>query len=241
MPDLANNLLGYLGRIYQQTSGAGSALLLGVLRSDPLSGGKTGEVSYFNAVLAMADEVGWYDKRQLVPFAEFFPVPPLIRRWLRLMNLPYSDFTHGAPDQPPLSAAGLELATTICYEDAYGSSQLAVLRRATALVNVTNDAWFGHSTARYQHLQLSRMRAQEAQRWLIRAANDGVSAVIGPRGEVVARAPEYQAAVLRSAVVPRKGLPPYALVGNWLVVLLAMAGLSAVLLSYRLPARPPGD
>ena len=52
--------------------------------------------------------------------------------------------------------------------------------------------------------------------------------MIGPRGEVVARAPEYQAAVLRSAVVPRKGLPPYAFVGNWLVVLLAMAGLSAV-------------
>jgi apolipoprotein N-acyltransferase len=87
---------------------------------------------------------------------------------------------------------------------------------------VTNDAWFGRSTARYQHLQISRMRAIEAQRYLIRAANDGVSAVIGPRGEVVARATEYRAEVLRARVVPRTGLPPYARVGNWPVLLAAL-------------------
>jgi apolipoprotein N-acyltransferase len=103
---------------------------------------------------------------------------------------------------------------------------------ADALVNVTNDAWFGHSTARYQHFQIARMRALEAQRYLIRAANDGVSAVIGPRGEVVARAPEFTPFVLESTVVPRLGLPPYARVGNWLVV-----GLSMVALAYGLGVR----
>ena len=88
--------------------------------------------------------------------------------------------------------------TSVCYEDAYGSTQLPALRTATMLVNVTNDAWFGHSTARYQHLQLSRMRAMEAGRPMVRAANDGVSAVIGARGELIARAPEYEASVLRA-------------------------------------------
>lgn len=232
-PDLANNLVGFLGGLYKEASARGSALVLGVLRADPAPGGKAGEEIYFNAIVALADQVSWYDKRHLVPFAEFFPVPAFVRRWLRLMSLPYSDFTHGAENQAPLRAGGLELAATICYEDAYGSAQLGALARATALVNVTNDAWFGHSTARYQHLQLSRMRALEAQRWLIRAANDGVSAVIGPRGEVVARAPEYQATVLRATVVPRSGLPPYAIVGNWLVMSLCGAMLLGVALRAR--------
>ena len=241
-PDLANNLLGYLGALYKEASARGSSLVMGVLRADPAPGGKPGEEIYFNAVVALAEHVSWYDKRHLVPFSEFFPVPVFVRRWLRLMSLPYSDFTHGAENQPALRVGPLVLGTTICYEDAYGSAQLGVLSEATVLVNVTNDAWFGRSTARYQHLQLSRMRALEAQRWMIRAANDGVSAVIGPRGEVVASAPEYQATVLRSSVVPRLGLPPYARTGNWLVVLLSLALVLTAALPYRRPTawpRPP--
>jgi apolipoprotein N-acyltransferase len=142
------------------------------------------------------------------------------------MSLPYSDFTPGAAEQPPLAAAHLQLGATICYEDAYGSSMLAVLRRADALVNVTNDAWFGRSTARHQHFQIVRMRALEAGRYLVRAANDGISAVVGPHGEVLARAPEFLAVVLVSKIVPLQGLTPYAVVGNWLIVSLAAMALA---------------
>jgi apolipoprotein N-acyltransferase len=146
--------------------------------------------------------------------------------WLRLHSLPYSDFTRGGDDQPPLPAGGLNLGATICYEDAYGSSMIRVLRSADALVNVTNDAWFGHSSARHQHFQIARMRAMEAGRYLIRAANDGISGVIGPHGEVVARAPEFTPYVLKSAVTPRTGLTPYAYVGNWPIVSLCAAALA---------------
>ena len=83
-------------------------------------------------------------------------MPRFVRSWLRLMSLPYSDFNRGAAQQAPLEAAGQRIAASVCYEDAYGSTQLPALRTATMLVNVTNDAWFGHSTARYQHLQISR-------------------------------------------------------------------------------------
>ena len=109
------------------------------------------------------------------------------------MSLPNEDFTAGADHQAPLGAGGLKLAATVCYEDAYGTDQRWMVRQSDALVNVTNDAWFGRSSARYQHFQIARMRAIEARRYLIRAANDGVSAIVGPFGEVLERAPEYQA------------------------------------------------
>jgi apolipoprotein N-acyltransferase len=221
LPDIANKYVDYLRDLYFKTHAQGSTLMLGTLRaSDDMQ-------HYYNAVLAMDDgKVGWYDKHHLVPFAEFFPVPGFVRSWLRLRNLPYADFTRGAAEQLPLSAAGLKLATTICYEDAYGSSMRKALREADALVNVTNDAWFGRSTARHQHLQIARLRAIEAGRYMIRAANDGISAVIGPRGEIVARAPEFEPAVLRAEVTPRTGLPPYFFLGNWLIVSVAALGLA---------------
>jgi apolipoprotein N-acyltransferase len=186
-------------------------------------------VRYYNSVLALDGKPSWYDKHHLVPFAEFFPVPHFVRNWMRLMSLPYSDFTPGAQDQPPLPAAHLRLGTTVCYEDAYGSSMLQVLPQADALVNVTNDAWFGHSSARHQHFQIARMRALEEGRYLVRAANDGISAVIGPHGEVIARAPEFKPLAMVSRIIPYTGLPPYARVGNWLIV-----GLAALALAYGL-------
>jgi apolipoprotein N-acyltransferase len=126
-----------------------------------------------------------------------------------------------------LSAAGQKLAVTICYEDAFGSAQLEILRDATLLINVTNNAWFGDSTAPHQHLQISRMRALEAGRFLIRATNDGITAVIGPYGEVVGRLPQFQEAVLRADIQPMTGLTPYARFGNYPVIVGAMGLLAA--------------
>ena len=222
--DLANDIAPYINSLYRDARAHGSAIVMGVLRADVSPEGGT---RYFNSVLALdARQFSWYDKHHLVPFAEFFPVPHFVREWMRLMTLPYSDFTRGGPDQAPLAAAHLRLGTTVCYEDAYGSSMLEVLPRADALVNVTNDAWFGHSSARYQHLQIARMRALEEGRFMVRAANDGITAVIGPHGEVIARAPEFTPATLVSHIIPYAGLPPYAHVGNWLVVSLAALALA---------------
>ncbi len=209
--------------------------MLGVLRAQGQADQPAAQ-RYYNSVLALDETVSWYDKHHLVPFAEFFPVPHFVRAWMRLMSLPYSDFTPGAADQPPLPAAHLKLGTTVCYEDAYGSSMLRVLSRADALVNVTNDAWFGHSSARHQHFQIARMRALEEGRYMVRAANDGISAVIGPHGEVIARAQEFRAVALVSSIVPYAGLPPYAHVGNWLVM-----SLGALALAYGLWVRNDRD
>lgn len=231
IPDLANNQLPFISDLYHESHARNSGLVFGVLRESD-----EGE-HYYNSILALDNKVSWYDKNHLVPFAEFFPVPDFVRSWMRLMSLPYSDFTRGGDDQPPLSAGGLELGATVCYEDAYGSAMLRVLGKADALVNVTNDAWFGHSSARYQHFQIARMRALEAGRYLIRAANNGVSGIIGPHGEVVALAPEFEAYVLHGTVTPRTGLPPYARVGNWLIVILETLALACALWVHQIRSR----
>lgn len=210
---------GFLGPEWDAAKRSGSTLVLGQLRRDPRR-----EV-YYNAVLALGDEPQWYAKRRLVPLSEFFPVPEFLRDWLKGMDLPYSGFEAGGDSQPALDAAGQKLGVTICYEDAYASDQLAVLKDATLLVNVTNDAWFGDSTAAHQHLQITRMRALEAGRTMLRAANDGISAIIGPDGHVTATLPRFKPDVLSGSVQPRTGLTPYARFGNWPVIAFSLAVL----------------
>jgi apolipoprotein N-acyltransferase len=223
IPDLANNHIDFYKTVYQEASAKGSSLVMGTMRME--ENPRTGEAEAFNSVLAMdraSPGVGWYDKHHLVPFTEFVPVPDFVRKWLCLRNLPCADFTHGAAKQEPFEAAGQKIAASVCYEDAYGSTQLPALRTATMLVNVTNDAWFGESTARYQHLQISRMRSLEAGRPMVRAANTGVSAVIDSDGRIVATAAEYAPTVLVADLQPRIGLTPYARTGNSLIVMLAL-------------------
>ena len=98
--DTANDLLPYLTSLYREARARGSALVMGILRADADPQHPAVE-RYYNSVLALdANAASWYDKHHLVPFAEYFPVPSFIRSWLRLMNLPYSDFTAGAAVQP---------------------------------------------------------------------------------------------------------------------------------------------
>ncbi len=219
LPDLANLYPDYIGRVWSTARRSKSAVLMGVIRE---ADGPGADSLYFNSLLGMGnDEPAFYDKRHLVPFGEYFPVPQWLRNWMRLMNLPYSDFTPGAARQTVFDLAGLKLSASICYEDAYPAMMNPETRIAEALVTVTNDGWFGNSGARYQHLQIARMRALESRRYLLRAANDGVSAVIDPYGRIVSRAPEFTRAVLRGSLTPRRGATPYLRVGNWLAIGLA--------------------
>jgi apolipoprotein N-acyltransferase len=222
LPDYANYFSDYIGAVWSAARSRDSDVLMGVMRVEPRE--EPAEPDYYNSVLALGDgEPVFYDKRQLVPFSEFVPVPAFVRRRLRLMNLPYADFTRGTRRQQPFELAGLRLAASICYEDGYP----ALLRRETlaahAMVTVTNDAWFGRSPARYQHLQIGRMRALESRRFLLRAANDGVSAVIAPDGRIVTRAAEFSPVVLRGQFTPRQGATPYLAAGNLPVLGLALA------------------
>jgi apolipoprotein N-acyltransferase len=137
------------------------------------------------------------------------------------MNLPNIDTEPGEPGQPPIELLGEQIAVTICYEDVFGAEQLSSFPEATLLVNVSNDAWFGDSIAAPQHLQIARMRAAEVRRYQLRATNTGLTAVIDPFGEVVARLPQFEAGVLRATVRGMSGSTPYIVWGNLPVLLLA--------------------
>ena len=233
LPSLANGLGRYLAEVWAGSRAAGSALLLGAVRTD--DEGR----DYFNSLLALGEEAALYDKQHLVPYGEYFPAPDFVREWLHRMNLPFSDITPGAAGQAPLAVAGLQLGASICYEDAYGELLRGASRRADLLVNVTNDAWFGRGSARYQHLQIAQLRALEAGRDLLRVANDGVSALIDHRGRVVLRAPEFEPAVLRGTVQPRRGDTPWLAWGDTPVLALAAVLLAGLGWWQRLGRRRP--
>jgi len=214
IPTLYDYLTSYLDGIERMAAEGGSTVVLGVL---------TGTLEDFqNALVALTEPRQFYYKRHLVPFGEYFPVPGFVREWLRLMNLPYIDAERGPPGQPPLDVVGERLAITICYEAVFGAEQLHSLPESTLLVNVSNDGWFGNSIGPHQHLQIARVRAAEAGRYMLRAANTGITAVIDPRGQVASRIPQFEPGVLTDVVQGFTGATPYAVVGNYPVVLGAL-------------------
>ncbi|MCP1728559.1 apolipoprotein N-acyltransferase [Natronospira proteinivora] len=177
------------------------------------------EGHFYNTILKLdADEHHFYRKNQLVPFGEFFPVPDFIRNWMRMMSLPYSDFERGGKDQTPLQLGGRPIAASICYEDVFPREIRRPLPEASLLVNVSNDAWFGDTIAPHQHLEIARMRSLEMGREMLRSTNTGVSAIIGHRGEVRERLPQFETDALVGEFQHRRGATPFAVIGNWVNV-----------------------
>ncbi|HYW04012.1 MAG TPA: apolipoprotein N-acyltransferase [Gammaproteobacteria bacterium] len=239
IPALYHDVSGFIDALGRKVAIHHTNLMLGVLRHE-----RRGN-RYFNAVLDIGPQDGrhFYYKRHLVPFGEYFPVPDFVRQWMRVLHLPYTDLTPGPPDQPPLQVHGVPAGVSICYEDVFGPLIVRDVPPARILVNVSNDAWFGHSIALPQHLQMARMRALEAGRPLLRTTNTGITALIGYRGRIRARLPGFHAAVLTGRVQPRRGATPYAVGANKWIVTLAGAVLFLALLlvrRVRISRRDPG-
>jgi apolipoprotein N-acyltransferase len=231
IPDLYERHLPFLAELQKWSEAQGSDIMLGILRRPPAGSART--ATFQNVLVALTEPRVTYVKRHLVPFGEYYPVPGFVRNWLQLLRLPYTDGVPGDARQPLLELAGERIAVTICYEDVFGAEQLPYLADATLLVNVSNDAWYGDSIAPHQHLQIARLRAAEAGRFLLRATNTGVTAVIDPRGQVVARVPQFEAAVLEAEVRGYTGTTPYARWGNYPVVTAAALAALAAALSRR--------
>lgn len=180
-----------------------SHLVLGIPIQSPES------ENYYNAVISLGDQVQIYRKRHLVPFGEYVPFTNLISPILNFMSLPTFAAIPGYPSQAPLMIDNIKVLTSICYEIAFPELMHTNDKNIGMLITVTNDAWFGKSAAQAQHLQMAAMRAIELSRPVLLVSNDGITAIIGPTGNIEAAAPPYQYFVLNGTVQPTIGLTPW--------------------------------
>ncbi len=179
---------------------------------------------YYNSVVSLGTSpIQVYRKSHLVPFGEFIPLRPVLGWIVSVLSIPLQDFSRGSGAQEPLAVGGQRVAVNICYEDAFGEEIIRQLPAATILANVSNMAWFGHSIAPYQHLQMSQARALETGRYMIRATNTGMTGVVNERGEVVEIAPQFSTATVNAAVQGYSGATPYVRIGN--AAILALCGI----------------
>jgi apolipoprotein N-acyltransferase len=184
--------------------------LFGLLvRDSPAPG-----AAYYNAALGVGAEAALYKKHQLVPFGEYLPMSWLLAWILEYLSIPMSDFSPGPLPELPMQLAGQRISVSICYEDAFTGVVNASLPQAQILANISEDAWFGDSLAPHQRLQMARARALETGRPMIRSSNNGFSALIDPKGEVLELAPQFVRTVVQGSVQPMMGTTPFVRYGN---------------------------
>jgi apolipoprotein N-acyltransferase len=175
----------------------------------------------------LGENTSFYFKRHLVPFGEYLPLNSLLREVVDFLHIPMSDFSSGE-DLPPLMHAGkFTIGISICYEDTFGEEVIDALPLADILVNISNDAWFGDSAAPHQHLQMARMRALESGRYLLRATNTGITAIINEKGKVIDALPQFTSTALSGVARLYTGMTPYARMGNYPVLLLVVLVVAA--------------
>jgi len=190
------------------------------------------EAGYTNSALGFRPGAPTYryDKHHLVPFGEF--IPPLFKWFTRMMNIPLGDFNRGGVGQASFAWQGQRLAPNICYEDLFGEELGARFAdpaaAPTIFVNLSNIGWFGNTVAIDQHLHISRMRALEFRRPMIRATNTGATAIIDRFGRVTHSLQRHTRGVLLGEVEGGTGMTPFArwvsrfgLVPLWAVALVA--------------------
>jgi apolipoprotein N-acyltransferase len=221
---------GYLQGLRDYSAKTGSYLMFGI----PLADSAT---RYSNSVAGIGPQgqAYRYDKHHLVPFGEFIPLG--FRWFVDMMQIPLGDFTRGGAVQAPFAVKDQLVLPNICYEDVFGEEIAKQLRDApkpaTLLLNVSNLAWYGESTAIAQHLQISRMRTLETGRPMLRATNNGATAVIDAKGVVRGMLPPYSRGTLAATVQGMAGSTPYIRFGNYLFLALSVLALTGAWLAGR--------
>lgn len=178
-------------RVQRFTSAANVWLLLGVPfreeqhSPDANKNDDEKEACYFNAAMLMGpdgEDSGRYYKQHLVPFGEYVPMARFLP-FLAPLVVHVADFTPGNKQQKPLALGQLRLAPLICYESIFPDIARNFTKQgANLLVNISNDAWYGHSSAPYQSMAMAVFRAVENRRSLVRSANTGISGFVDPLG-----------------------------------------------------------
>ena len=223
LPTYKDRIEDYLSLISTEATETGTTLITGIPTRDAQGG--------YNSIVALGLGAGEYRKQKLVPFGEYVPFEENLRGLIQFFDLPMSNFIPG-PNVPPILSAGpLKVASFICYEIDYPDFVWQGARDAALLVTVSNDSWFGHSIGPLQHLQMARFRALETGRPLLRGTNNGVSAIIDHKGDLLVATPQFQEVVITGEVQPKTGLTPLMWLGS--TPILAFCGLLIAAAAYR--------
>ncbi len=185
---------------------------------------------YYNGLTLLGIDSGQYRKRHLVPFGEFIPLQSVFGPLMQKLNVPMADLSPGPLQQPTLKIEGIPIAFFICYETAFPIEALREMQGKQLGINIVDDAWFGHSFAQAQQLQMTQMRALETGRYIAVTANTGITALINPLGKIIARVPIDTTRVLTVKATAMAGQTPlmrsnYYPVAILLVILLLLSML----------------
>jgi apolipoprotein N-acyltransferase len=192
------------------------------------SGGEGSQVFNSAALISPAGEwVARYDKVHLVPFGEYLPFPSLFS-FAGGLTKEVGEFQRGA-SREPLRATDAKLGVFICYESVFPDEVRKFANQgADVLVNLSNDGWYGDSGAYAQHLNQTRMRAVENDRWLLSATDTGVTASIDPYGRVIAQLPRKERAALAASYALTSVTTFYTRHGDWFAFACAIISMSAL-------------
>ncbi len=225
LPLRSPGALAAIGRMLPE----GGVLATGALRMQ--EGTTPGERRVFNSLLLLGAGgrlLAAYDKIHLVPFGEYLPFQATLEAigFEQLVRM-RGGFASGPAPRPIIALAGLPtLAPLICYEAIFPAALIQGRERPAVLLNVTNDGWFGNTTGPRQHLHQARVRAVEEGLPLIRAANNGISAIVDAHGRITASLGMDEKGVVDGTIPPPRRPTPYALLGDlpfaalWLSVLI---------------------
>ena len=170
----------------------------------------------------LGDGSNEFKKHHLLPIGEFVPLESLLRPLAPFFNLPMSSFARGDFTQPNLNAVGHQISPAICYEIAFPEQLRANMNDNTdLLMTVSNDAWFGTSNGPLQHMEIAQMRSVELGRPLVRATNNGVTAVVDEQGNITDSLPQFETGVLVADIKLMKGHTLFTTLGQWPVLILS--------------------
>ena len=206
-------------------------LVFGALAERKLAG----RSAVFNVVVTVDhDEFSFFRKERLVPFGEYIPLRGLFGRFLQPIGYPMSSLTPSTSVQALPRIGDLRLGPAICYEIAYPNLVRQRGSIADLIVVLSEDSWLGDTTGPWQHLQIARMRALELNRPLVRATNDGITAVVDANGVVVNQLERYREDVLLGSVVLQDGTTLFARFGLLpIAALILVVSLMHVLVNQR--------
>lgn len=182
-------------------------------------------VDDYNAAVAVGDAQGMYFKRHLVPFGEYFPMQTLSKTLLAWLEIPMSNFKAGSYNQRPMTYKGTPISTFICYEIIFPEEVRKFARNTGLILVLSDDAWFGHSIAAAQHLQMAQMRAMETGRYVLSVTNNGMTAIINPHGKIMKQLPPFESGVLTGEISRYTGETPWLKFGSNLFLLLCIFSL----------------